>query len=106
MIEPYPKWWQFWKVKPQYRDSFPTNWTGKKPIPDGPGTWRFSRFDGRFVYDYENGDKGFRSPTWYDVDPFAEYVNELEKECERQHLLAEHLYATIESWKAVQEPMP
>ena len=46
------------------------------------GQWRFARLDGRFVFDYDDGRKGFASPSFYDVDPFAEYVTTLEQELE------------------------
>ena len=47
--------------------------------PSDPGRWRFSRFDGRFVYDYADSRKGFTSPTFCDPDAFAAYVNGAEE---------------------------
>ncbi len=48
-------------------------------IPRTQGNWRFSRLDGRFVFDYADGKHvGFYSDKWFDVDPFAAYVTALE----------------------------
>ena len=55
---------------------------------DAGGRWRFARFDGRFVFDYDDGRKGFRSSKFFDTDSFAEYVNTLEvalREAEATH---------------------
>ena len=54
---------------------------GSQDRPDGPGAWRFSRWDGRFVFDSADKKRvGFYSDCWYDVDPFAAYVTRLEAE--------------------------
>lgn len=69
------RWWQFWRREPVATGSavelrFP---------PDGAGKWRFSRLDGRFVFDYADGiHVGFASKTFCDVDAFAKHVSALE----------------------------
>lgn len=52
-----------------------------KPFHKPPfvGKWRFSRFDGRYVFDVKDGPMGFASPWFCDVDTMAEYVTWLQE---------------------------
>ena len=101
-VERWPRWWEFWLRKPQYRDAFPTSLQGKQSTPNSEGKWRFSRFDGRYVYDYDDGRRGFGSPTWFDVDPFAKYVNDLESRIARLPQL-EAKAALLDDYLALQQ---
>ena len=52
-----------------------------KPEPtQDAGRWRFSRLDGRFVFDFDDGRKGFHSPLFKDAEAFAVYATRLEAE--------------------------
>ena len=55
--------------------------TNDKPEPtQDAGPWRFSRLDGRFVFDCDDGRKGFHSPLFKDAEAFAVYATRLEAE--------------------------
>ncbi len=63
--------------------------------PGEAGKWRFSLFDGRFVYDTPS-KHGFMSDRWYDPQPFAGYVTGLEAALNAQAERIRTLEAALE----------